>query len=244
MKKISILVAVCTIALTQIVSAQLHTESSSENLRLGRPHPTPIDGPTGQAHTQFISFDDMIGPGNAGTYNPTDHFAIDVYLTFNGYNAAGLSLWLETDAVAAPHIVLTSFTYGTTFSDPIQPGALPVGFTLLQPTGLYTTPNPSDLGALTKEPFQVVGPGTYFIGHLSIDLSGLAPGIYSLQTDATGPHSSEVTNGDPVSDEFLPVTTYTITVVPEPSAFALLVVSTLGVVATFCRRAFVKKPAA
>ena len=42
----------------------------------------------------------------------------------------------------------------------------------------------------------------------------------------------------------MPVTTYTITIVPEPSTLALLVVATIGVGATFCRRTFVKKPAA
>jgi hypothetical protein len=222
MKKISVLSAIYIIALAQIASASSYNELRPE--RIGTATPPPIVTPSGQPHAQSISFDDTIGTGNAGTYNPTDHFSVDLYLTFNGYNSAGLSLWLETTADAAPHIVLTDFTYGTTFSDPIQPGSLPVGFTLLQGTGLYTTPNPSDLGALTKDPFQLVGPGTYFIGHLSIDLSGLAPGIYTLQTDATSPHRSEVisVNGPEIADENLPVSTYTITIVPEPKTWSLI----------------------
>jgi hypothetical protein len=186
----------------------------------------------GQTHTQSISFDDGNGLGNAGTYFSTDHFSVDVYLTFNGYNSAGLSLWLETTANAAPFISLTGFTYGTTFPEAIQPFAGPLGFTYLQSTGLYTTPNPSDLGAtLDLQAQPPAPPGTYFVGHLTVSLDGLAPGIYVLQTDATHgsplSHRSVVTSyspGDPpvFNDEPIPVSPYTITVIPEPGTVSLV----------------------
>jgi hypothetical protein len=203
-----------------------------------------MDVALGQKRTQHISFDDNLGPGNAGTYNATDSFGVDLYLTFNGYNSFGLSLWFETTANAASNIFLTGFTYGTTFDKPIQSVSFPLGFTVLQSTGLYATPNPSDLGSGTSvvDPDHVVGPGTYFIGRLSVDLSGLAPGVYTLRTDATNPHASEVTSydGTTFEDNNLPVATYTITVVPEPSTLALLILTVIGIGAFTCRRAVSK----
>ena len=47
---------------------------------------------SGQTHTQHISFDDTVGPGDAGTYNSTDHFSVDLYLTFAGYSASGFDV--------------------------------------------------------------------------------------------------------------------------------------------------------
>jgi hypothetical protein len=195
-----------------------------------------------QTHTQSISFDDGVGPGNAGTYNSTDSFSVDLYLTFNGYNAVGFSLWLETNASAAPFISLTGFTYGTTFVDPTQPFAGPIGFTLGHGNGFYGTANNSDLGATQNPPYDqsMVAPGTYFLGHLTVSLNGLAPGVYVLRSDATNPHPSEVTSyfpgtPNPLRDEFMPNSDYTITVVPEPGTMSLIAVGVIGL-ATLCRR--------
>jgi hypothetical protein len=92
MKRLSLLVAVC--AMTAATSV------------------------FGQEHTQSISFDDGVGSGNAGTYNSTDSFSVDLYLTFNGYNATGLSIWMQTTANAAPFISLTGFYLRDNFSRP------------------------------------------------------------------------------------------------------------------------------
>jgi hypothetical protein len=219
MKKISILVAICVMFATDAILAQ--------------------------KHTQHVSFDDGVGPGNAGTYSPTDQFGIDLYLTYAGYDSVGFSLSLETTADAAPSIFVTGFTYGTTFDDPnfLPPPSFPDGFTLLQSNGLYTTPSLRDLGATSDPHAGGVAPGTYFVGHLSISLSGLAPGIYILQSTTTSPRASEVTrfDGTMFYDEYLPVSTYTITIVPEPSTFALLIVAALGISAFTCRRAVSKR---
>jgi hypothetical protein len=206
MKKISVLVAICVMSATTIAF--------------------------GQKYTQHVSFDDQVGPGDAGTYNSTDHFSVDLYLTYAGYDSPGFSLWLATTADAAPHIFLTDFTYAGPFDVPTQPFAGPIGFTQLLFDGThYTTPNPSDLGS-TKDPLTGLVPaGTYFIGHLSIDLSGMAPGTYLLQSSDIGPHRSEVTRFDGTTfvDSDLPAAFYTITIVPEPSTLALLSVTAIGI---------------
>ena len=199
----------------------------------------------GQVHTQHISFDDQVGPGNAGTYSPTDHFGVDLYLTFAGYNSNGFSLWLETTANAAPNIFLAGLTANKTFDDPGN-AVFPLSFTYLLSNGLYTTANPSDLGSTFLDIHRPpAGPGTYFVGHLSIDLSGLAPGTYVLQSSSTNPHPSEVTSfdGTTFADEYLPTATYTITVVPEPSTLALLVLVATGLGIVTRHRAVSKKTA-
>jgi hypothetical protein len=103
----------------------------------------------------------------------------------------------------------------------------------------YTTPNPSDFGAIWDgPPFNATPPGTYFVGHLTVSLGGLAPGVYVLRTDATNMqisgHASSVGSYSPpntFADEFIPNSEYTITVVPEPGSLALLSLGAIGLIA-------------
>ena len=132
--------------------------------------------------------------------------------------------------------MLTDFTYGTTFVDPTQPFAGLIGFTLLQSTGLYTTTQPSDLGATQNPPYETsaVPPGTYFVGNLGISLSGLAWGVYVLRTDATLPRASNTANwlgGTQFVTKFIPSSEYTITIIPEPTTFSLAALGILGIAA-------------
>jgi hypothetical protein len=207
----------------------------------------PASSLLAQTHTQSISFNDGIGPGNAGTYSPSDHFSVDLYLTFNGYNALGFDLWFEATASAAPFLSLTGFTYGTTFQDPIQPFAGPIGFTYDQGTGFYTTPQPSDFGATQNLPYEktMVPPGTYFIGQLTVSLAGLTPGVYILRTAATQAGTLyRISNvgsyfpgtSDPFRTEPIPNSDYTITVVPEPATVSLIGLGAIGLAAAFYRK--------
>jgi hypothetical protein len=218
MKKIPVLSAIYLIALTAIVPAQ-----------------TP---------TQFLTFNDNNGVPDAGTYNPNDSFSFDIFLTFSGYNSTGLSLWFETTAAAAPNIVLTGYMRGTTFQNG-NGHHFPLPFTLLQSNGWYTNPDPSDLGVSVPSPSNVnaVSPGTYFIENLSVSLTGLASGTYILRSDAINPHVSEVTGtvGTSFADNNLPVSTYTITIVPEASTLGLLIMTAIGLGEETWRRALPKK---
>ena len=194
-----------------------------------------------QTHTQSISFDDGVGPGNAGTYGSNDHFSVDLYLTYSGYNSYGFSLWMETTAAAAPYLTLTGMTNNTTFPDLNPFLTFPQAFTLLQSNGMYTTPNspdggPSDIGSTVSNPQAgSVPPGTYFVGQLSVALNGLPPGVYVMRTDALGGHTSEVVDTK-FMDNNIPVSEYTITVVPEPSTMALLGVAAIVLVLSARRR--------
>ncbi len=191
-----------------------------------------------QQRSQSFSFDDGNGPGNAGIYSPSDHFSINMYLTLSGYNALGFDLWYETTANAAPFISITGFTFGTTFWDPVSIAVtFPLHFSLAESDGMYTTTNLSDLGATVDPPYDqtMVPPGTYFVGQVSISLSGLAPGVYILQTDATDFHVCEVADTD-FNDNNIPPSAYTITVVPEPGTMALLAVGAVGVIGKIAKR--------
>src|SRR3954469_14815971 len=76
-----------------------------------------------------LSFNDNSGTANAGTYNSTDTFNVDVFLTFTNPPASvkGLSYWLETESAAAPKVSITNETYFT-FTNGTQPD-FPKAFT-------------------------------------------------------------------------------------------------------------------
>src|ERR1700686_1311883 len=64
-------------------------------------------------HTQSMSF---IVSGQTPT-----GFTLDSYLTFSGYNANGLSYWLELPAAQRSFFHITAETF-LTFTDGTQPG--------------------------------------------------------------------------------------------------------------------------
>ena len=146
---------------------------------------------------------------------------------------------METTAAAAPYLTLTGITNNPTFPDLNPFLTFPQAFTLLQSNGMYTTPNspdggPSDLGS-HRQPQTGSVTGTYFVGQLSVALNGLPPGVYVMRTDALGGHTSEVTDTK-FMDNNIPISDYTITVVPEPSTVALLSVAAMVVVLSTRRR--------
>lgn len=249
MKKISVLCAICLTALASIAPAQVNPDLISAHTREGLERPR-ID-PSGTIHSQFLIFDDTHGSGDSGTYNPTDSFGFDIYLTYSGYNSPGLSFWLETETTNnfAGSLSITGFTYGTTFPNVNQTQPNPAPFDITYGISPGYRREDRDLGATVDgggSDFHALPPGTYFVGHVSFAINGALPGTYVLRSTTVFPDASEVTSYDGTNfdDNYLPASTYTITIVPEPSTFALLAGSTIGVIAMFFRRAFVKKPRA
>ncbi|MFZ3375971.1 MAG: PEP-CTERM sorting domain-containing protein [Chthoniobacterales bacterium] len=83
-----------------------------------------------------------------------------------------------------------------------------------------------DLGG-SPNPLTLVPPGTYDVERIHFSITNATPGVYTFFTTTTNPRPSEVTDQD-FNDNFLPQASFSITVVPEPSTFALLALAGAG----------------
>jgi hypothetical protein len=171
----------------------------------------------GQQHTQSMSFS---GPS---VWVPGTTVNLDVFLTFSGYNAYGLSYWLEVQNALAPYLAITDIQWFT-FLGHGQP-VYPILFTGGGDPG-YSTET-FDLGG-DAFPNYIV-PGTYHVTTITFSLAANAPnGSFTMLTTSHNPIPSSVTDTD-FNDNFIPQASFTITVVPEPSTFALLALTAAGV---------------
>ena len=190
----------------------------------------------------LISFNDNSGTATAGTYNSTDTFNFDVFLTINSptTNSQGLSYWLEVPTALAPYINITNESYftflvGTDPTDPLDSTTFKVFTDSAGADSGFLTDKQSDGSATgdlggTKQGTAVV-PNTYKVSNLTFTLTGAPAGIYTLQTTTVSPKTSESTqnNGDTTFTD-IPIATsqYIITVIPEPATLSLLGLGSLG----------------
>jgi hypothetical protein len=166
-------------------------------------------------NTQSMSFTP------SGTiFNQNDTFTLDSFVTFAGYNAVGMSYWLETAGGTQSFFHITAETF-LTFTDPNQTG-WPNEFNYPMTNGIDAGmfANSNDLGG-TTQPLALVAPGTYQISQISFSITGAAPGVYTFFSTTTNPRPSAVADQN-FNDEDIPRGSFTITVVPEPTTFALL----------------------
>lgn len=186
-----------------------------------------------------LSFNDNNGKPSSGTYGANDTFSIDVSVKYRGFNAIGLSFWLEVSNALAPNISITNVTYFT-FLDPNQNGNVPVPFNSTVGARVGYMTETRDLGATGNSLRQ----GTYLVASIQFTLSGAAPGTYSLASTTVSPHTSQVTTSDFTSVN-LTAASYKLTVspsstmapVPEPTTVSLLLLPALGLgVAAYRRR--------
>ena len=182
------------------------------------------------AFGQTITFNDNVGVANAGTYNPTDVFNVDVFLNVTS-NSSGFSYWLQTESGIASQITLTAQQYFT-FDTNTQPGAktfsdtagADVGFLSAKGAGALS----GDLGGTNAAGVTIAANNTYKVSNLTFSLSGLAPGTYHLYTTTLSPKASEYTSQPGFVDNLLPRATYTFTVVPEPATWSLFGLGGVG----------------
>jgi hypothetical protein len=78
-------------------------------------------------HTQSINFS---GPT---VWTPGTTVTVDDFLTFSGYNAYGLSYWLEVQSAVAPYVAITDIQF-IEFPRP-QPPPFPILFTTAEAMG-------------------------------------------------------------------------------------------------------------
>jgi hypothetical protein len=161
-------------------------------------------------------------------FNQNDTFTLDTFLTFAGYSSPGFSYWLETAPGTQSFFSITAESF-LTFTDPNQHEGWPNNFDFVMPngvdTGYFATHN--DLGAMVHDVTMPVPPGTYQVSHISFSIMGAAPGVYTFYTTSTGPRPSIISDGG-FNDRPIPRASFSITIVPEPTTFALLALTGTG----------------
>jgi hypothetical protein len=173
-----------------------------------------------QTHTQSLEFS---GPAN---WTPGTTITLSTTLTFNGYSSYGLSYWLEVPNAIAPFLSIGMPTYFV-FHDPNNVNPWPASFnsTIGARAGYMSEGN--DLGATGQ--VLILPPGNFYhITDIPITISGGAPvGTFTLFSTSNSPRISEVTDSDFMGNP-IPAASFVFTIVPEPSALALLGLAAVG----------------
>ena len=176
------------------------------------------------------------GTNSSGVFNSTDNFSLSLYGTItgipSGFQGSGFSVYLETltsNGFTATNVQITSATFFQ-FTD--SSSAYPQNFTnfLGSPDAGFSTTK--DLGAtenLAANPSQRTGDfSNLLLANYSFSLSGLAPGNYVITT--TNGSQISYDDGSTFTGKNTPQVSYSFTVVPEPSTWALVGLGGLGCV--------------
>jgi hypothetical protein len=171
------------------------------------------------------------GGQNSITLNSgTTSFSLNVSSSWSGYSSVGLSYWLQVPSSVASAFSITGVTYSSTFPNGNQTSPATVLFNdSVAGDGAASgfTIETRDLGAVVANTSMPVAAGTSADTTMTINLNGLAPGTYTLESTFSGSRISEESDNS-FGDHAFPVSTFTITIVPEPATLSLLGLSGLG----------------
>lgn len=168
--------------------------------------------------TQSISF------LSASPWVPGTSVDVDVFLTFDGYNALGTSYWLEVSNAIAPYISITNVQY---FTFPNH-GQLQYPMLFNSTTGTTSgyMSETQDLGASAN---PSVPSGTYHISTMTFSLTANTPAVsFTMLTTSHSGRISEVMDTDFNDHTINPPGMFTVSIIPEPSTLALLSFAAVG----------------
>lgn len=169
---------------------------------------------TGSARADSLSFLDAIGDPNSTTVSPGGFFQVTVL--FNTMEpTTALTYYIDANGAGNNFFQLVGRNAtGSTYSD--------LEFTDAQVTtptaGRLNPRNDLNLGGIVADPNSPNPAGSYYVATLGLQaLSGIAPGTYTIAFDPASVGGDANFNDVPIAG----LGTYSVTVVPEPSTWAL-----------------------